>query len=66
MAKKVQSRVALSVMERIRCTQVCTVDGLGTHIAVGTEFPVTPELAKALVNGGHFEYVTITADAVGE
>lgn len=66
MAKKVQSRVQSVAMGRIRCTQVCTVDGLGTHIAVGTEFPVAPELAKSLVNGGHFEYVTITADAVGE
>lgn len=66
MAKKQPIRVQSKSMERIRAIQLCTVDSLGTHIAVGTEFQVTPELAKALVNGGHFEYVIITAEAVGE
>jgi hypothetical protein len=70
-AKKTQSRVALKPMNKIKAIRQCTVDGLGSQIAVGTEFDVDGVLldmptAQRLVDGGSFEFVTIAADAAGE
>jgi hypothetical protein len=53
-------------MARIKVIRVCTVDGMGTHIAIGTEFEIDAALAQRLVDGGSFEYVIIAAAAVEE
>lgn len=62
MAKKVQSRVALSAM--VRVTQACTIDGIGP-VAIGETYSVEQcggmRAAEILVRDGIVEFITAEA-----